>query len=164
VVVQHRGPDHRSILPRILRGPSPFRVVDAGEGQEIQPATVYVARADSHLTVTPDRTFQYRDGRRIHFLRSSANPLFESAARVFDGHVIAVVLTGGGHDATDGVQGVKAHGGLVIAQNQATSEHWSMPRSAIRSGAVDYVLPLEAIGPALNGIVHGRPVSIASPQ
>jgi two-component system chemotaxis response regulator CheB len=164
VVVQHRTPGRDSALSTILRRPSPLRVVDAAEGGEIQPGTVYVARADSHLTVAPDRTFQYHDGRKIRFVRSSANPLFESAARVFDGHVIAVVLTGGGHDATDGVQGVKAHGGHVIAQNPATAQHWSMPGSAIRSGAVDYVLPLDAIGPALDDIVHGRPVSIPSPQ
>ena len=164
VVVQHRAPERDRILHRILGRASRLPVLDAAEGNEIQPGAVYVARADSHLTVAANRTFQYQDGRKIRFVHSSANPLFESAARVFDGHVIAVVLTGGGHDATDGVQGVKAHGGLVIAQNQATSEHWSMPRSAIRSGAVDYVLPLEAIGPALNDIVHGRPVSIAAPQ
>jgi chemotaxis response regulator CheB len=49
-------------------------------------------------------------------------------------------------------------------QDEATSEHFSMPRSAIRSGAVDYVQPLDAIGPALNDIVRGRPVSVPSPQ
>jgi two-component system chemotaxis response regulator CheB len=162
VVVQHRTPGRDNGFNEILQGPSPLRVISATDGGTINPATVYVARADSHLTIAPDRTFHYTDGTRIRFLRSSANPPFESAARVFDGHVIAVVLTGGGHDATDGVQGVKAHGGLVIAQNQATSEHWSMPRSAIRSGAVDYVLPLDAIGPTLNDIVHGRPVSVPS--
>jgi chemotaxis response regulator CheB len=52
----------------------------------------------------------------------------------------------------------------VIVQNEATSEHRSMPRAAIRSGAVDYVLPLDAIGPTLNDIVHRRPVSVSSPQ
>ena len=164
VVVQHRAPGRDTLLFKILRGSSALPVVDAAEGLEIQPATVYVAHADSHLTIAPDRTFQYHDGSRICFVRSSANPLFESAARVFDGHLIAVVLTGGGHDATDGVQSVKAHDGHVIAQNLETSQHWSMPSSAIQSGAVDYVLPLDAIGPALTDIVKGRPVSIPSPQ
>jgi two-component system chemotaxis response regulator CheB len=120
---------------------------------------VYLAQPDTHLTIAADRSFRYRDGTRIRHVRSSANPLFESAAKVFDGHVVAVVLSGGGHDATDGVQGVKAHGGLIIAQDQATSQFWGMPRSAIESGAVDDVLPLDAIGPALNDIVHGRPIS-----
>jgi two-component system chemotaxis response regulator CheB len=164
VIVLHRTPGRESRINEILRGEAPLRVVSAADGEAIKPATVYLAPADSHLTVAADRTFHYTDGIRIRFLRSSANPLFESAARVFDGHVIAVVLTGGGHDATDGVQGVKAHGGLVIAQDEATSEHFSMPRSAIRSGSVDYVLPLGAIGPTLNDIVHGRPLPVSSPQ
>jgi two-component system chemotaxis response regulator CheB len=119
---------------------------------------VYLARPDRHLTVATDRRFQYRDGTKIRFLYSSANPLFESAAQVFRDRVVGVVLTGSGSDATDGVQGVKAHGGVVIAEDPQTASHASMPRSAIRTGAVDYVLPLEAIAPAIQDIVHGRPV------
>jgi two-component system chemotaxis response regulator CheB len=69
-----------------------------------------------------------------------------------------VVLTGGGTDATDGVQSVKARGGLVIAQDEASSDVWSMPASAIRTGAVDYILPIDEIGPAIDDLVHGRPV------
>lgn len=139
-------------------------VASAIEGQAIESGHVYVAQARSHLTVTDARAFHYCNGTRIRFLRSSANPLFESAAAVFDGRVVAVVLTGGGHDATDGVQGVKARGGHVIAQDQASSEHWSMPRSAIASGVVDYVLPIDAIFPALDDIVHARPVAAAATQ
>jgi two-component system chemotaxis response regulator CheB len=58
---------------------------------------------------------------------SSANPLLETASKAFEGRMIAVVLTGGGTDATDGVQTVKAYDGVVIAQDQASSEHWHMP-------------------------------------
>jgi two-component system chemotaxis response regulator CheB len=124
----------------------------------LHAGTAYLARADRHLTIASDQTFHYHDGTRIRHVRSSANPLFETAAKAFDGPLVAVVLSGGGGDATDGVQGVKAHGGVVIAQDPATSEHSSMPESAIASGAVDYVLPLDAIGPAPKDIVNGRPV------
>ena len=60
------------------------------------------------------------------------------------------------------VQGVKARGGHVIVQDRATSEHWSMPEAALKTGAVDYVLPLSAIGPAVDAIVHGEPVAGAA--
>jgi chemotaxis response regulator CheB len=53
---------------------------------------------------------------------------------------------------------VKAHGGIVIAQDPATAEHGSMPAAAVQSGAVDLVLPLERIGPALDAIVRGQPI------
>jgi len=68
---------------------------------------------------------------------------------MLEGRVIAVVLTGSGSDATDGVQTVKEMGGVVIAQNPMEAEHSSMPESAIRSGAVDYVLSIEDIAPLL---------------
>jgi two-component system chemotaxis response regulator CheB len=159
VVVQHRRPTGQSYLREILMRRAQMPVVEATTGDRISPGVVYLARPDRHLTVRPDRHFAYTDGTRIKFLSSSANPLLESAARAFDGRLIAVVLTGGGSDATDGVQAVKANGGVVIVQDKASSEQWSMPESALKSGAVDYVLPLEAIGPAIDAIINGRPIA-----
>jgi two-component system chemotaxis response regulator CheB len=159
VVVQHRPPTGKSHLPEILMRRAHMPVVVAASGDRISPGVVYLARPARHLTVRPDRHFAYHDGTRIKFLLSSANPLLETAAQAFEGRMIAVVLTGGGSDATDGVQTVKANGGVVIVQDKATSEQWSMPEAALRSGAVDYVLALEAIGPAIDAIVNGRPVA-----
>ena len=158
VAVQHRRPTGPSYLPEILMRQAQMPVVTATSGDHVSPGVIYLARPDRHLTIRPDRHFTYRDGTRIKFLLSSANPLFETAARAFEDRLIAVVLTGSGTDATDGVQTVKAHGGVVIAQDQASSEHGSMPQAAVRSGAVDYVLPIEVIGPAIEAIVHGRAV------
>jgi two-component system, chemotaxis family, protein-glutamate methylesterase/glutaminase len=70
--------------------------------------------------------------------------------------MIAVVLTGTGFDATDGVQAVKAHEGMVIAQDEATSQYFGMPGAAIKTGVVDRILPLAAIAGALVGIVQGH--------
>jgi two-component system, chemotaxis family, protein-glutamate methylesterase/glutaminase len=162
IVVQHRSPTGTRYLERILSRRARMPVVTAESGTRIAPGVIYVARPDLHLTVGPDKRLAYVDGTRIRFLLSSANPLLETAAPAFDGHLLAVVLTGSGTDATDGVQNVKACGGLVIAQDRASSEYWSMPESALRSGAVDYVLPLTDIAPAIEAIVHGRPVEGAA--
>jgi two-component system chemotaxis response regulator CheB len=153
VVVLHRTPSHESHLESIIRRCTRMPVVQADDGERVAPGVVYVARPDLHLTVTAGRHFAYRDGRRIKFLRSSAVPLLDSAAAAFGDRVVAVVLTGSGTDATDGVQRVKQAGGVVIAQDQATSEYWSMPSAAITSGAVDLVLPLSEIAPAVRNIV-----------
>jgi two-component system chemotaxis response regulator CheB len=158
VVVQHRSPTERSYLDEVLRRSSKMPVVVAADGDAVQPGVVYLARPDLHLMVSPERRFTYRDGTRIRFVRSSANPLLESAAKVFDDRVIAVVLTGSGMDATDGIQSVKAQGGIVIAQDRATSEYFGMPGAAVRTGVVDYVLPIEAIGQMLGAIVSGKAV------
>lgn len=155
VVVQHRTAVAQGVLPRILARRSALRVTLAADGATLVPGTVYVAPADHHVLVGPGGTLQLVDGRRIKHVLSSANPLFESAARVVGPRVIAVVLSGSGSDGTDGVQAVKASGGIVVAQDQATSGHFSMPRAAIQSGSVDYVLPIEAIGPALVSLAVG---------
>jgi two-component system, chemotaxis family, protein-glutamate methylesterase/glutaminase len=160
VVVQHRpaAADKPSYLNDILARVTDLPVVTADQDQPILPGKIYVARPDLHLTVTPDKRFSYVDGTRIRFVYSAANPLFVSAANVFTDHVIAVVLTGSGHDGTDGVQTVKTHGGRVIAQDPVSARHAGMPKSAVATGVVDYVLPLEAIAPALTAIMRGQPI------
>ena len=158
VIVQHRPPQRQSELADILRYVAHMPVVEPQDLQPIQPGVIYLARPDAHLTVTHRQQFLHRDGSRIRFSRSSANPLFESAADVFGKHVVAVVLTGTGSDATDGVQAVRKHGGYVIAQDKLTAEQWGMPGAAVASGVVDYVLPLTAIAPAIQAIVSGTPM------
>jgi two-component system chemotaxis response regulator CheB len=141
-LVQHRSLHLPSFLANIPR----LKVKTAVEGESLQPGTVYIAPPNKHLLVKTDHTFVLSNGRRIRHVLSSANPLFASAAAAC---VIAVVLTGGDSDATDGVQAVHDAGGLVIAQDQATSQLFAMPQSAIETGCVDYVLALDEIGPAL---------------
>jgi two-component system chemotaxis response regulator CheB len=158
VIVLHRPPGREEKLQPLLQAWTPMPLVVAESGQRLNAGTVYLARAGDHLTITGDRAFQYVDGRRIKFLRSSANPLLESAAAAFGAHLIAVVLSGTGSDATDGVQTVKTHGGIVIAQDRSTSEHWGMPEAAVRSGAVDYLLPISEIGPRVDALVRGSVV------
>jgi len=153
VVLLHRPADVQSHLIPILRRRSVLPVLEATEGATVRPGTVYVARADRHLHFSQAGRIGYSDGRRIRHVLASANPLFETTAHVFGRRAIGVVLTGTGCDATDGVQALKAHGGVVIAQDPATAEHAGMPTSAVATGVVDYVLPLEEIAPALQRLI-----------
>jgi two-component system chemotaxis response regulator CheB len=75
--------------------------------------------------------------------------LFATAADAYGARMIAVVLTGLGRNGAEGVRRVKEAGGMVIAQDEATSRYFSMPKAAIDTGAVDSVLPLGAIAPEL---------------
>ncbi len=153
VIVQHRTARLPLLLSRIIGRRSLLPVFDALDQQLIRPGNVYIARPDLHLIIEPDGRFSYLDGGRIRYVLSSANPLFASGARTFGPNAIAVVLTGCGMDGTDGVQDIRAHGGTVIAQDEATSAHFGMPGAAIDSGAVDYVKALPAIAPMLMELV-----------
>lgn len=155
-IVQHRTPTRTSLLAPILARVTPLRVKDVVEGEPMQPGTVYIAPPERHLKINQNHTLALLNGRCIRHVLSSANPLFTSAAQAFKEGVIAVVLTGGDADATDGVQSVKAAGGIVIAQDQESSQSFSMPKSAIDTGCVDYILPLDMIGPALLRLVRSR--------
>jgi two-component system chemotaxis response regulator CheB len=90
---------------------------------------------------------------KVHYARPSAEPLFASVAAVYRKNAIAVVLTGGDGDGSFGVQIIKDQGGMVIAQDRPTSEDFSMPQTAIETGDVDFILPLDEIGPKLIELV-----------
>ena len=148
-IVLHRTPRPPRLLAKLLARRCHLRVVEAATGDVLAPRTVYVAPPEGHLSLRPDRTFMVEDGRRIDHLRSSANPLFESAAEHFGAGVVAVVLSGMGRNGARGVASIKDRGGTVLVQNQATSAFFEMPAAAIQTGAVDFVLPIDQIASAL---------------
>src|SRR5665811_2262220 len=90
---------------------------------------------------------------KVHYARPSAEPLFASAAGVYRKNAIAVVLTGGDGDGSFGVPIVKEQGGQVIAQDRPTSQDFSMPETSIKTGDVDFILPLNEIAPKLIELV-----------
>src|SRR5512140_2964489 len=103
-VVLHRTPTPPLLLDRVLGRSTRLPVRQMMNDREpILAGTVHIARPDLHLVVHDPGSFSLSDGRRIRHVRSSANPLFESAASVFGARVLAVVLTGGDSDGTDGV-------------------------------------------------------------
>jgi two-component system, chemotaxis family, protein-glutamate methylesterase/glutaminase len=146
-VVQHVDPQHHSHVADILARRASLHVKLAEIGDRLVTGTIYVAPPDRHLEIQDEDLIALTQGQLVHYVRPSADRLFESAART--GPVIAVVLTGSGTDGTDGAVAVRAGGGTVIAQDEATAAFFGMPGAAIRAGAVDYVLPLAEIAPKL---------------
>jgi two-component system chemotaxis response regulator CheB len=153
LVVQHLDPRHTSRMADILRRRTPLRVEDATDGARAEPATVYIAPPDEHLLVKPGGRLSLSHSDLVHFVRPSADLLFESGAGAFPGRVIGVVLTGTGSDSNMGVRAIREAGGTVIAQDPDSAEFGGMPLAAINTGGVDLVLPLEEIGPTLVRLV-----------
>ena len=148
-IVLHRTSNPPRLLDKLLAKRCSLRVVEASSDEPLTPRTIFVAPPGEHLSVRSDRTFVVEDGRRIDHLRSSANPLFESAAELFGPGVLAVVLSGTGRNGARGVAAVKERGGTVLVQNQSTSAYFEMPAAAIQTGAVDFVLPVDEIASAI---------------
>ncbi len=156
VIVQHLDPRHRSMMADILARRTSLRVKQAEEGDRVEVGAVYIAPPDQHLLVNGDGTVSLSRSALVHFVRPSADLLFESVAASYRDRATAVVLSGSGGDGSTGVRAIKEMGGTVIAQNEQTSEFFGMPGAAIDSGHVDLVLPLEQIAGALVARVRGR--------
>ena len=156
LVVQHLDPRHESLMADILSRRTGLTVTQAEAGVSIEPGTVYIAPPDKHLLANHDRTLSLTQSELVHFVRPSADLLFESVAAAFRERAIAVVLTGSGHDGAMGVVAIKKMGGTVIAQDEASSEFFAMPSAAIETGQVDFVLPLDEIPGALVSLTVGN--------
>ncbi|HHP7244357.1 MAG TPA: chemotaxis protein CheB [Elainellaceae cyanobacterium] len=153
VVVQHLSPEYRSMAADILARQTPLSVKQAEENDVLNVGTIYVAPPNHHLIANPDKTLSLTQTKLVHFVRPSADVLFESVAESYGEGAIAIVLTGTGSDGASGIQAVKAAGGIVIVQDLETAEFSGMPSAAIQTGAVDYTLPLSDIASALTKLV-----------
>jgi two-component system, chemotaxis family, protein-glutamate methylesterase/glutaminase len=153
VVVQHLDPRHRSLMADILSRRTRLLVKQADDGDHLEPGTVYVAPPNRHLLVNRDSTISLTQSELVHFVRPSADLLFESVAASHRDRAIAVVLSGSGSDGAMGVRAIKKMEGTVIAQDEQTSEFFGMPGAAIQTGSVDFILPLPDIAPALVTLV-----------
>ncbi len=153
LVVQHLDPRHRSLMADILNRRTRLEVKQAEDGDHLTPGRVYIAPPNRHLLLNGDGSLSLTQTELVHFVRPSADLLFESVAAGYKDRAIAVVLSGSGGDGSMGVKAIKKMGGTVLAQDQRTSEFFGMPGAAIDGGSVDFVLPLEEIAPALVTLV-----------
>ena len=153
VIVQHLHPKHRSLMAEILERQTSLPVRQAKEEDSLSPGTVYIAPPDYHLLVNTNGTLSLNQSKAQHFVRPSADMLFNSVANSYGERAIAVVLTGAGKDGITGVQTIHEQGGIVIAQDEKTSECFSMPNTAIQTGIVDFILPLPNIAAKLVSLV-----------
>lgn len=151
LVVQHMRDGFISGLAKRLNDCCRPKVMTAPEGGPLQRGTVYFAAdANRHLTLAGRAAPRIAlvDGPPRNGHRPAVDPLFESALPWAAG-VSAALLTGMGNDGAAGLSALRAAGAHTIAQDQASSIVWGMPRAAVEAGAASEVLPLDRIGTAL---------------
>ena len=153
VVVQHLDPRHPSQMAHILGRRTALPVHEAREGDRLSPGTVFVAPPNRHLLVNGDGSLTLTQTELVHFVRPSADLLFESVAASYRERAIAVVLSGSGSDGSAGVKAIKKMGGTVIIQDPDHCQFIGMPQAARNTGVVDFALALDEIAPALEKLV-----------
>lgn len=159
-IVQHMPPMFTQLLAERLAKSSSIPTTEARSGTSVEPGKAWIAPGDYHLIVA-------REGARVvtkvqqdppeNACRPAVDPLFRSVAAHYGGHCLAVVLTGMGQDGLRGCEAIRAAGGQILAQDEASSVVWGMPGFVARAGLADKVLPLSMIaGEIVRRVKVGR--------
>ena len=148
VIAQHMPPLFTGLLAERLNQICPLSVNEAHDNAELVSGQVWIAPGNQHLIVEKHGfhvRLRLNHGPLVNSCRPSVDVLFRSVAETIGGASIAVVLTGMGHDGLEGCRLIHGKGGKVIAQDQATSVVWGIPRAVAEAGLADQVLPLHSI-------------------
>jgi two-component system, chemotaxis family, CheB/CheR fusion protein len=149
VVVQHRSPQHESLLVELLARSTRMKVLEIADGVVIEPNHVYLAPAGAHIALL---------GRTLHLVESDSRlPIdffFRSLAEELGAHSIGIVLSGMGSDGTFGLQAIKEHGGICLVQAPESAKFEGMPRSAIDARVADAALSPVELAEELAAISH----------
>ena len=162
VCVQHIGSDFLSGMVDWLADASPLAVHKAAHGKTPQAGMVYFAPENTHLELDSAGRFLLSTAPPVDGHRPSVTVAMAAAARCFGGGTVGVLLTGMGRDGADGMASIAAAGGITIAQDEASSVVYGMPKEAVALGAVQHLLPLEQIAPTLEALAHNASIADAN--
>ncbi len=151
VIVQHMPAGFTTSYANRLNSLLELTVMEfTGSEKVLEANHVYIANGSQHLAVrtSAGRILGYCvDGDPVNRHKPSVDVLFDSVAEFIKGQALGVMLTGMGFDGAAGMEKIKKMGAITVAQDEASSVVWGMPRVAIEQGSVSYVLPLDKIGP-----------------
>jgi two-component system chemotaxis response regulator CheB len=148
-IVVHLRRERPSLLPDLFASRCRLPVCEAEDKQSVEPGTIYFAPPDYHLLLEDGPRVALSVDDPVSFCRPSIDVLFESASDVYGDRLMAIVLTGGNSDGAAGLAAVHRAGGLTVVQDPESAQARLMPQSAVDSGAVEWVLPLERIAELL---------------
>jgi two-component system chemotaxis response regulator CheB len=162
VVTQHMPPVFTKMFAERLDRSTPLRVVEAGDGMELAPGTVYIAQGDKHLVLQRRSTatvIQLSGAPPENSCRPAVDVMFRSVAALFGASAFATVLTGMGYDGRSGAKVLREAGAEIMAQDEASSVVWGMPGAVVGAGLADEILPLDRIAAMLIQRVQAGRVS-----
>lgn len=158
-IVQHIPAEFSSSFASRLNAAKGPQVILARDGDVPEPGKAYLAPGGLHLKLSPatggGSVLRLDEGAPVQFVRPSADVLLESAARVYGSGLMAIIMTGMGSDGAKGAKAVKAAGGRVLAQDEATSVIFGMAKAVVAEGTADEVVPLMGIPRKIIQFVEG---------
>ncbi len=163
VVVMHLSPEHESNLAEILQVQTKMPVVQVSREVAVEPNAVYVIPPNKLLQMTDGKVTlsepQLEHGRRV-----AIDLFFRTLAEQWGQKAVCIILSGGDSDGVIGLKHIKAQGGVTIAQDPSEAEHDSMPRSAIDTGMVDWILPISEMPARLQQFVRNEQAMKLPPE
>ena len=159
-ITQHMPPMFTRLLAERLAKLCSYTVKEATHNEAVAPGVVYIAPGDWHMRIARRGTTTSIDLQQdapVNSCRPAVDPLFESAVKVYGGGLLAVVLTGMGHDGTAGAVEVAKAGGQIVIQDEATSVVWGMPGAVAEAGVADKILPLKEIAAEIGSRIPSKP-------
>jgi two-component system chemotaxis response regulator CheB len=164
LIVQHMPPVFTQVLAQRLASTSQLKVKEAAQHDRLEPGVVYIAPGDHHMRVNGSSRgawISLDQSPPENGCRPAVDPLFQSAAQIYGKGLLALVLTGLGHDGTKGAGDVRRASGTVWVQDEATSAAWGMPSSIVEAGHAQRVLPLWLIPRGIvEAVIGGQTVSV----
>ncbi|MFP4376265.1 MAG: chemotaxis protein CheB [Spirochaetales bacterium] len=150
IVVQHLSPDYKSLMDELLAKHTRMPIHVAEDGMVVEAGNVYLIPRKANMTIFNGRLFLTEQQVGLNL---PIDIFMKSLAEDFGERAVAVVLSGTGSDGTRGVRQVKEAGGLVLVQDEESAKFDGMPRSAIATGIVDFVLPPGKMPPEIERFV-----------
>jgi len=147
-IVQHMPPEFPALLAKRLTNIGVMPIAEPTDGQEALPGHAYIAPGGMHMAVARSGskvTLSLNDAPPENSCRPAVDVLFRSAAQVYGGGLLALVLTGMGSDGLKGATAISQAGGQILAQDEESSVVWGMPGAVVGAGLANQVLPLDKI-------------------
>jgi two-component system CheB/CheR fusion protein len=145
VIIQHLAPKHKSIMDTLLRKFTKMMILQIKDGMEVKPNHIYLNPPDRDVSIM-NGTFYLSKPETAHAMRMPIDFFLRSLAEDQGERAICIILSGTGTDGTLGLKAVKGEGGMTMTQDENQAKYSSMPRSAINTGMVDFILPVEKMG------------------
>ncbi len=144
VIIQHLSPDYKSLMPEILLKRTSLPVHTAEDGMEVKPDNVYLIPRKMNMKIFHSR-LHLTEKNNLQVLNLPIDIFFHSLAEDFEDKAIGVILSGTGSDGSRGIRVIRENGGIIIVQDPDSSKFDGMPKSAITTGTVDFILPPQEI-------------------